>query len=85
MTAYAVTFKDGRIGRRHDIEPQEFVAKGPGALPHVIFNWTRQHLASREVEIEVWGSDETSSSGTGTVTVGGFRVVGEFEWAEVPS
>lgn len=78
MTEFAVTFKDGKLGRGH-VAPQEFVAWSAGALATVMEKWVRKHLLSREVEVVVYGD------GTGAVVVGGFRTVGEFEWREVPS
>lgn len=79
MTAYSVTFKDGRLGRSLGVSPQEFVAPSPGHLVSVMEEWVRRYLRSREVEIVTYGD------GTGAVVVGGFRTVGEFEWAEVES
>lgn len=85
----AVTWKDGRVGRRHDLgqEVVEVDVVLPWTEPRMerlasaLYGLARPRLGSKEVEAEVWVSDQDDSTGRGLVKVGGVRVVAECTWA----
>lgn len=74
-----VTFKDSRIGRRHDVAPLVTEATEPLAILNDVERYARRFLGSQGVEVDYF-----RSRGFGSVLVGGWRSVAEFTVDPLP-